>query len=87
MNTGTAVVGVALIGAAAVVSYLVWKKSQTTISVGSGGVSAQIGAAATKAGLTAVSNLGTSLGNALAGAVGGLFNGGNADNLDSDAYG
>jgi predicted negative regulator of RcsB-dependent stress response len=87
MNTGTAVVGVALIGAVAVVGYMVWKKSQTTISVGAGGVDAQIGATATQAGLKAVSSLGTSLGNALAGGIGSLFNGGGAQNTDSETYG
>ena len=88
MKGTTAIVGVVLIAAVAVVGYNVWKKSQTTISVGPGGVSAQIGAAATAAGIGAVSNLGTSLGNALAGGIGSLFNGGSADNVDSTgAYG
>lgn len=78
MNTGTAVVGVALIGAVAVVGYMVWKKSQTTLTVRAGGVTAQIGATATNAALGAVSNLGTSLGNALAGGIGSLFGGGDS---------
>lgn len=78
MNTGTAVVGVALIGAVTVVGYMVWKKSQTTLTVRAGGVTAQIGATATNAALGAVSNLGTSLGNALAGSIGSLFGGGDS---------
>lgn len=85
MKGTTAIVGIALIAAVALVGYNVWKKSQTTISIGAGGITAQIGATATNAALGAVSNLGTSLGNALAGS---LFNGGSADNTDSeDAYG
>lgn len=88
MKGTTAIVGVALIAAVALVGYNVWKKSQTTISVGPGGVSAQIGTAATAGAISAVSNLGTSLGNALAGGVSSLFNGGAADNVDSTgAYG
>jgi hypothetical protein len=85
MNTGTAVIGVAIVGAVAVVGYLVWKQNQTTIQVGKGGVSAQIGAAATKAGITAVSNLGVSLGNALAQGIGSLFGGGDSGAVNLSA--
>ena len=64
MNTGTAVVGVALIGAAGVLAYLVYKKSQTTISISVGGVT--LGSATTNAlanaGVTAVSSSGNKFG-------------------------
>ena len=78
MKGTTAIVGVALIGAVALVGYNVWKKSQTTISVGPGGVKATIGASATAGAISAVSSLGTSLGNALAGSIGSLFGGGDS---------
>lgn len=78
MKGTTAIVGIALIAAVALVGYNVWKKSQTTLTVRAGGVTAQIGAAATGAAIGAVSNLGTSLGNALAGGIGSLFGGGDS---------
>ena len=78
MKGTTAIVGVALIAAVAIVGYNVWKKSQTTLNIGANGITGQIGASATAGAIGAVSNLGTSLGNALAGGIGSLFGGGDS---------
>jgi len=87
MKGTTAVVGVVLIAGVLVVGYFVWKQSQSTVTVRAGGITAQIGAAATGTAVQTVSNLGTSLGNALAGGIGSLFGGGTATGIDTEAYG
>ena len=88
MNTGTAIVGVALIGTAGFLAYYIYKKNASSLTVGGLTLGSATTNALANAGVSTVSSLGTSLGNALAGTVSGLFNGGSADNTDSeDAYG